>query len=70
MLQDSFVINQDGAERGNLMVDKKFEGLVHFIIDILSLQLLCDKVGNDGVDTEVQLLDSLLSILSSGFSTL
>jgi hypothetical protein len=53
-----------------LMVNKKFKGLVYFVIDILGLQFLCHEVRDDGVHPEVQLLDGLLTILSTSLSTL
>ena len=49
----------------DLVVDEKFECLVNFIVDILCLHLLGDKVSDDGVNPEVQLLNSLLSVLGS-----
>ena len=52
------------------MIDEKFKGLINFIIDILCLHLLGDKVGDDGVNSEVQLLNCLLSVLGTSLRTL
>ena len=52
------------------MVDKKFKGLIDLVVDILRLHLLGDKVGDDRVDPEVQLLHSLLSVLAAALSAL
>ena len=52
------------------MIDEKFKGLINFIVDILCLHLLCDEVGDDGVDPEVQLLDGLFSVLCASLCTL
>ena len=51
------------------VVDKKFKGLIDFVVDILRLHLLGDQVGDDGVDPEVQLLDGLLSVLCAPLCT-
>ena len=52
------------------MVDKKFKGLIDLVVDILRLHFLGDKVGDDGVDPEVQLLHSFLSVLAAALSAL
>ena len=52
------------------VVDKKFKGLIDLVVDILRLHLLGDKVGDDGVDPEVQLLHSLLPVLTAALSAL
>ena len=52
------------------MVDKKFKGLIDLVVDILRLHFLGDKVGDDRVDPEVQLLHSLLSVLAAALSAL
>ena len=52
------------------VVDKKFKGLIDLVVDILRLHFLGDKVGDDRVDPEVQLLHSLLSVLAAALSAL
>merc|ERR1711931_354320 len=53
-----------------LTINKQLEGLVNFIIHILSFQFLCDKVCDDGVHPEVRLLNGLFAILGTSLSTL
>merc|ERR1719295_2426564 len=52
------------------MVNKQLKGLVHFGVYILGLHLLKDELGDDRVDSKVELLDRLLSILCARFCSL
>ncbi len=53
---------------GNLryvsLIDEQLKGLIELVIDVLGLATFDDKVIDDRVDPEVQLLDSLLAVLS------
>jgi len=49
----------------SLLIDEKLESFVDLIVDVLGLATFGDQVVDDRIDSQVQLLNSLLAILGS-----
>jgi hypothetical protein len=47
------------------LIDEKLESFVDLIVDVLGLATFGDQVVDDRIDSQVQLLNSLLAILGS-----